>query len=69
VVQSIVGLAANLGFGCIAEGVETAEQRDHLRRLGCSEMQGFLFSKPLPAEAAGKLLKARVKSLEIEAHG
>lgn len=57
VIQSILGLAANLGFSCVAEGVETLEQRDCLQVLGCVEMQGFLFSKPLPAEETEKLLR------------
>jgi EAL domain-containing protein (putative c-di-GMP-specific phosphodiesterase class I) len=34
----------------VAEGVETAAQRDVLRRLGCDEVQGFLYARPLPAD-------------------
>jgi len=42
-----------------AEGVETREQLDLLRVLGCTEMQGYLFSKPKPAEEIIKLLMPR----------
>ena len=41
----------------IAEGVETEEQAKMLRLLKCDEMQGFLFSKPLPTEQLAELLR------------
>ncbi len=41
----------------MAEGVETRGQVDLLRRYGCEEMQGFLFSRPLPAEELTQLLR------------
>ncbi len=50
VVTAIVALARSLGLRVIAEGVETRRQMEVLHRLGCSVMQGFLFSKPKPAE-------------------
>ena len=49
IVRAILGMASSLGMLTIAEGVETAAQRDELERLGCNEVQGYLFSKPLPA--------------------
>lgn len=58
-VSAMVGLAHTLGLNVIAEGVETAEQRDHLRGLRCEYGQGYYFSRPLPAEAAEKLLNAK----------
>jgi diguanylate cyclase (GGDEF)-like protein len=51
-VRTIVAMGANLGLDLIAEGIETIEQRDHLRRLGCTFGQGYLFSKPVPSAQA-----------------
>lgn len=47
VVTAIIALARSLGLRVIAEGVETLRQMEELHRLGCSLMQGFLFSRPL----------------------
>ena len=49
VVAAIVALARALGLRVVAEGVETARQVDELHRLGCSLMQGYHFSRPVPA--------------------
>jgi EAL domain-containing protein (putative c-di-GMP-specific phosphodiesterase class I) len=56
IVKAIVSLAQNLGMEVIAEGVETAAQAEALRALRCQRGQGFLYSRPLPAEEAGRLL-------------
>jgi len=49
-VQAIISLAHLLNLKVVAEGVETDEQLNQLRLLGCNELQGYLFSKPLPRE-------------------
>jgi EAL domain-containing protein (putative c-di-GMP-specific phosphodiesterase class I) len=49
-VSTIVSLAHSLKLNVVAEGVETEEQSRLLRLLNCDEMQGFLFSEPVPAE-------------------
>ena len=51
IVDAVVKLAQALGLKVVAEGVETEEQQDILRSLGCNELQGFLFAKPMSAKA------------------
>jgi diguanylate cyclase (GGDEF)-like protein/PAS domain S-box-containing protein len=50
IVSAIISLASSLGMQSIAEGVETAGQLAFLRNQGCNEVQGYYFSKPLPAD-------------------
>jgi len=57
IIHAIVGIARGFGLLLVAEGVESTYQMNALYDLGCDEMQGFLFSKPLPAEEVESLLK------------
>lgn len=68
IVKTIINLARNLGLKTIAEGVETTAQSALLTDLGCDEMQGYLFSKPLPADALELFLSRQpeIFSLPVE---
>ena len=55
--EAIIVMAHKLGLKVIAEGVETAQQRDLLTAAGCDYAQGYLFSKAVPAEEFEALLK------------
>jgi EAL domain-containing protein (putative c-di-GMP-specific phosphodiesterase class I) len=55
IVSAIIQLAHSMNISVIAEGVETTGQRDFLARHGCDEIQGFLYSIPLPAEDYAEL--------------
>jgi EAL domain-containing protein (putative c-di-GMP-specific phosphodiesterase class I) len=57
IVRTIVTLARNLGIDVIAEGVETSEQLAQLTALGCGQVQGFLFSRPVANDAAAALVE------------
>jgi EAL domain-containing protein (putative c-di-GMP-specific phosphodiesterase class I) len=56
IAQAIISMGKALGLTVVAEGVETAEQQTFLRDHACDEMQGFLFSKPLPPLQVADLL-------------
>ncbi|WP_194915576.1 putative bifunctional diguanylate cyclase/phosphodiesterase [Catenulispora rubra] len=58
IVVAVITLAHALGMRVVAEGVETPEQRDRLRELGCDFAQGHLFAMPLRAEEYGELLRS-----------
>jgi diguanylate cyclase (GGDEF)-like protein/PAS domain S-box-containing protein len=57
IATTIIGIGQKLGHRVIAEGVETVEQMEFLRRSGCDEVQGYLFSRPLAAEAFEKAMR------------
>ena len=59
IVKAIAGLGHSLNLDVVAEGVETAEQLGILRASGCTSVQGFLFARPLPAEAAKAFILER----------
>ena len=56
---AIIGMGHSLGMSVLAEGVETPQQLDFLRQLGCNTFQGYLCSRPLPADAFAALLAGR----------
>jgi EAL domain-containing protein (putative c-di-GMP-specific phosphodiesterase class I) len=58
-VSTIINLAHALKLKVVAEGVETEEQARLLRLLNCDEMQGYLFSKPVPADQFEALFLVR----------
>ena len=57
IVEAIVVMCRALKLDVVAEGVETVEQREFLRQRACTQMQGYQFSKPLPAPAFAALLR------------
>ena len=67
IVQAIVGFASNLGVATVAEGVETEAQLKIVRNKGCTEAQGFLFSRPKPLADIPRILNRFGKSMESAA--
>ncbi len=61
IVQTIVGFASSLSVATVAEGVETRAQLEIVRKKGCTEAQGFLFSPPKPASHIARFLERRAK--------
>jgi len=57
IIKSIITMAHSLGLNVVAEGVENREQLAFLRRLGCTEIQGFIFSRAVPADIFVDLMK------------
>jgi len=68
IVEAIVAMAHSLELKVVAEGVETQEQSEFLRNLGCDQIQGYVFSKPIPsAEIVGLLYKTITRSTTVQA--
>lgn len=66
VIRAVLFLGKSFGFSVIAEGVETEEQAERLRRKGCEEVQGYLFGRPMPASEFVAMTVSRSRSLLIE---
>ncbi len=60
IVAAIISMSKSLGLKTIAEGVETKEQFEYLKELGCDEIQGYYFSKPIRAEEFEAFVRARL---------
>jgi EAL domain-containing protein (putative c-di-GMP-specific phosphodiesterase class I) len=58
IVRAVVAMGTSLCIGTTAEGVETAEQLKQLKLEGCTEVQGYLFSRPRPAAEVRGMLAA-----------
>ena len=63
IVRAVTFIAQELSIGTVAEGVETVEQLDWIRSVGCREAQGYLFSKPLPLAEATALIGSHSRIL------
>jgi len=57
IVRAIIGLGKSMNLNLVAEGVESTSQAEFLRKLGCNLLQGYLFSKPVTADAFQQLLQ------------
>ena len=60
IVETVVNMSHNLGLDVVAEGVETEEQAEMLRKFGCAKGQGYLYGKPMPLIELISFLKARL---------
>ncbi|MFN7632419.1 MAG: EAL domain-containing protein, partial [Cyanobacteriota bacterium] len=59
IVEAVISLARSLGMAAIAEGVETQDQLEFLRRHGCHQIQGYLLGRPMPAREIEGFLRSR----------
>ncbi|MDP9325781.1 MAG: EAL domain-containing protein, partial [Candidatus Dormibacteraeota bacterium] len=62
IVSGIIAMGHSLSLEVIAEGVETRDQLDFLRRAGCDQAQGFLLSRPVEAEAVTALVRDGIRA-------
>jgi EAL domain-containing protein (putative c-di-GMP-specific phosphodiesterase class I) len=58
IVRAVITVAKSLGLSVTAEGIETADQLDQLRALGCDHGQGYFFAKPMTSDRVPALLVA-----------
>ena len=57
ILEQVASMSEKLGLGLLAEGVETKEQVDLLQSIGCDQVQGYYYAKPMPQEVFFELLK------------
>lgn len=69
IAQATVALAHGLSLVVIAEGVETEDQFEFLKGIGCDEVQGYLFSRPVHADDMGRLISGESQLLRLPAPG
>ena len=69
IVKSIISLAHSLRLVVVAEGVETEQQAALLLELGCDQMQGYLFSRPVPPQQVPKLLRQQDQTAQVKPAG
>jgi EAL domain-containing protein (putative c-di-GMP-specific phosphodiesterase class I) len=66
IVRAVTGLATTLGMVTTAEGVERADQLEELRREGCTEVQGYYFSRPMPVgQIKNRVVEASARDSKI----
>jgi diguanylate cyclase (GGDEF)-like protein len=68
IVKAVISLAHSLEMNIIAEGVETEEQMAYLQKQGCNDIQGYLFSPPVPPEEMSKFLENEKEGESICSH-
>ena len=66
IISSVIHMAQKLKYITVAEGVETQQQLQFLKSIGCDIIQGFLFAKPMPEEAFIQILKEKDKQFEVK---
>jgi EAL domain-containing protein (putative c-di-GMP-specific phosphodiesterase class I) len=66
-VAAIVAMSQRMGLRVVAEGIETKKQLDKVRAMGCDEMQGFYFAKPMPVVAATRWIQSAGRKNLVEA--
>ncbi|MCR5032325.1 MAG: EAL domain-containing protein [Lachnospiraceae bacterium] len=68
ILRNIINLANDTGIGTLAEGVETREQADFLRDIGCERLQGYLFSKPIPTDVMRRQIRDGILVISEDIH-
>ncbi|MCU1485578.1 MAG: morA [Actinomycetia bacterium] len=65
-IEAIIAMGSALGLRIVAEGIETRDQEEQLRRMGCQEAQGFLFARPQSAELVTALLPSTAERATVD---